>query len=109
MIDLIMADAARHHRLFDEWRHAIQADAELREVEPQVPHLSRSADPEKVKSAVRRFRKLEEADAKDLDRLKKSLKTVKDTTVWNLLVDLMELDTKKHQLILRFLEDHPGD
>jgi rubrerythrin len=109
LLNLIMEDEARHHRLFDEWRNAIQGDAELREVEPQVPHLSRSADPEKVKSAARRFRKLEEADAKDLERLKKSLKTVKNTTVWNLLVDVMELDTKKHQLILRFLEDHPGD
>ena len=56
-----------HHPAFStKWRNAIQADAELREVEPQVPHLSRSADPEKVKSAVRRFRKLEEADAEGL-------------------------------------------
>ena len=46
---------------------------------------------------------------RSLERLKKSLKTVKSTTVWNLLVDLMELDTKKHQLILRFLEAHPGN
>jgi rubrerythrin len=109
LLNLIMEDEARHHRLFDEWRNAIQSDAELREVEPQVPHLSTSADPDKVKSAVRRFRKLEEGDEKDLERLKKSLKTVKSTTVWNLLVDVMELDTKKHQLILRFLEAHPGD
>jgi len=62
-----------------------------------------------VRSAARQFRKLEEPDEKDLERLKKSLKTVKNTTVWNLLVDVMELDTKKHQLILRFLEAHPGD
>ncbi len=109
LLNLIMEDEARHHRLFDEWRNAIQSDAELREVAPQVPHLTKSTDPEKVKSAARRFRKLEEGDEKDLERLKKSLKTVKSTTVWNLLVDLMELDTKKHQLILRFLEQHPGD
>ena len=34
---------------------------------------------------------------------------MKHTTIWNLLVDMMALDTKKHQLILQFLENHPGD
>jgi rubrerythrin len=108
LLRLIMEDEARHHRLFAEWCNAIQSDAELREVAPQIPRLSTSADPASVKAAARKFRKIEEADAKELEGLKRSLKTVKDTTVWDLLVDVMELDTKKHQLILKFIERHPG-
>jgi len=109
LLKLIMEDEARHHRLFDEWRNALQSNAEFREVEPQVPHMSRSKQSEIVREAAREFLEVERADERDLHRLQKSLKTVKDTTIWSLLVDMMELDTKKHQLILDFLEKHPGD
>ena len=109
LVKLIMEDEARHHRLFDEWRNALQSNAELREVEPQVPHMTRSKKAEAVRDAAREFLEVERADERDLHRLQKSLKTVKDTTIWSLLVDMMELDTKKHQLILEFLEKHPGE
>ena len=109
LLKLIMEDEARHHRLFDEWRNALQSNAEFREVEPQVPHLSRSKEAETVREAAREFLEVERADDRDLHRLQKSLKTVKDTTIWSLLVDMMECDTKKHQLILEFLEKHPGE
>jgi rubrerythrin len=109
LVKLIMEDEARHHRLFDEWRNALQSNAELREVEPQVPHMSRSKKAEAVRACAREFLEVERADERDLHRLQKSLKTVKDTTIWSLLVDMMELDTKKHQLILEFLHKHPGE
>ena len=109
LLKLIMEDEARHHRLFDEWRNALQSNAEFREVEPQVPHMTRSKQSETVRESAREFLEVERADERDLHRLQKSLKTVKDTTIWSLLVDMMELDTKKHQLILEFLEKHPGD
>ena len=108
LLKLIMEDEARHHRLFDEWRNALQSNAEFRAVEPQVPHITRSAGAERVRSAAREFLEVERADERDLHHLQKSLKDVKDTTIWSLLVDMMELDTRKHQLILQFLEKHPG-
>ncbi len=103
-----MEDEARHHRLFDEWRNALQSDAEFRAVEPQVPHITRSPEAERVEIAAREFLEVERADERELHHLQKSLKDVKDTTIWNLLVDMMELDTRKHQLILQFLQKHPG-
>jgi rubrerythrin len=109
LLKLIMEDEARHHRLFEEWRNALQSNAELREVPPQVPHLTRSAEAERVKTAARELIEVERADERDLHHLQRSLKDVKHTTIWNLLVEMMALDTKKHQLILQFLEDHPGD
>ncbi len=108
LLKLIMEDEARHHRLFDEWRNALQSNAEFREVEPQVPHMSTSREAENVRAAAREFLEVERADERDLHHLQKTLKDVKDTTIWNLLVEMMELDTKKHQLILEFLEKHPG-
>ncbi len=108
LLRLIMEDEARHHRLFEEWRNALQSNAEFRDVEPRVPHMRGSADPEAVRTAAREFLEVERADERDLHHLQKSLKTVKDTTIWSLLVDMMELDTRKHQLILEFLEKHPG-
>ena len=71
--------------------------------------MSGSKKAEAVRAAAREFLEVERADERDLHRLQKSLKTVKDTTIWSLLVDMMELDTKKHQLILEFLQKHPGE
>jgi bacterioferritin (cytochrome b1) len=48
----------------------------------------------------------EKADAKELDRLRKELRDVKDTTLWGLLVDIMQRDTEKHIAILRFVQQH---
>ncbi|HMK11219.1 MAG TPA: hypothetical protein VK461_06540 [Acidimicrobiales bacterium] len=108
LLKMIMEDEARHHRLFAEWRNALQSNAEFREVEPQVPHMSRSTDAELVRTAAKEFLEVERADERDLHHLQKTLKDVKDTTIWELLVEIMELDTKKHQRILEFLEKHPG-
>ncbi len=108
LLKLIMEDEARHHRLFDEWRNALRSNAEFREVEPQVPHMTRSPEAENVRAAAREFLEVERDDERDLRHLQRSLKDVKETTIWSLLVDIMELDTRKHQLILEFLEKHPG-
>jgi hypothetical protein len=108
LLRLIMEDEARHHRLFDEWRNALRSNAEFREVEPRVPHLRRSPIADQVRTAAAEFLEVERADERELHHLQKALKDVKETTVWSLLVDMMELDTKKHQLILQFLEKHPG-
>ena len=44
----------------------------------------------------------EEEDVKELKRLQRELREVKDTSLWSLLVDLMERDTQKHIAILKF-------
>ena len=48
----------------------------------------------------------EKRDADELHRLAKELRDVKDTTVWQLLVRLMEMDTAKHIEILKFVRKH---
>jgi hypothetical protein len=48
----------------------------------------------------------EERDADDLGRLAKELREVKDTTMWHLIIRLMEMDTAKHLEILNFVRKH---
>jgi rubrerythrin len=108
LLKMIIDDEIRHHRLFGEWCNALRGDAEFRLVEPSVPDLEATTDEDEVLTCVKRFLAIEEADTKDLARLKKQLRDVKDTTLWNLLVEVMELDTQKHRKILEFLAHHPG-
>jgi rubrerythrin len=108
LLRLVMEDERRHHRLFDEWCNALRANAEMHEVEPQVPYLAKTDRPDDVLASVRTFLAAERADEKDLARLKKLVKDVRNTTLWNVLLDVMELDTRKHITLLEFIERHPG-
>ncbi len=51
----------------------------------------------------------ERADEKELRRLSARLATLKDDTMWQLLVRLMEMDTDKHIAILEFVRRHARD
>jgi hypothetical protein len=48
----------------------------------------------------------EEADEKELERLQKELRDVSGTTLWGLLVELMQRDTDKHIAVLKFVKKH---
>jgi hypothetical protein len=48
----------------------------------------------------------ERADLKELKELQKDIRDLRDTTLWSLLVDLMQRDTDKHIAILRFVQTH---
>ena len=103
-----MEDERRHHRLFGEWRNALRASAEMRQVPPQVPYLAKTNQPDDVVATVRTFLGAERADAKDLRRLRKMVKDVREHTLWDVLLDVMELDTRKHIALLEFIERHPS-
>jgi hypothetical protein len=47
----------------------------------------------------------ERADAKELKQLAKKLKDMRETTLWGLLLELMQDDTSKHIKILQFIRD----
>jgi hypothetical protein len=108
VLGLIVEDEQRHHRLFEEWCNALRSDAEFRSIEPKVPTLDADLDPAEVKAAVERFLEVERADRKELDRLRKLVRGQRDTSLWDVLLEVMELDTQKHIALLRFLEHHPG-
>jgi hypothetical protein len=107
LVALIVEDEERHHRVFGELASALQADVELRPDQPAVPRLDGwGPDTARVLEPTDRLLERERADGRELHRLSGQLKSVKDTTMWQLLVRLMEIDTAKHVEILEFVKRH---
>ena len=103
LVNLILEDEHRHHRLLAELSNAMAWGVSAEPPVDTVPHLSRVLDGALLKQTTR-LRKSEQADYRALKRLRRRLRPFADTTLWVLIVDLMLLDTKKHATILRFLE-----
>jgi len=104
LVDMIVEDEARHHQTFRELTNRLRSDIDFRDYEPKVPYLQRStADKQALIEATERFLAFERDDEKSLRKLQKELRPYRDTTLFSLLVELMELDTKKHIAILEFV------
>jgi len=107
LASLIIEDEMRHHRVLRELAAALKTDAELRSDPPVVPRLdSWGPDAAQIVGLSADLLERERSDAKDMHRLAGQLKDVKDTTIWQLLVRLMEMDTAKHIEILEFVRRH---
>ena len=75
--------------------------------DPVIPNLDfHRADLPSLRSGTKKLLDREEEDVVELKHLQRQLHDVKDTTLWGLLVDLMQRDTAKHIAILRFIQDH---
>lgn len=104
LTSLIVEDEARHHRLFRELAESLRMDAELRPGEPPVPRLGGwGPDPHRVAEISDRLARHEEMDLEVLRSIRKEMSDIRDTTMWALLVKIMELDTMKHTEILNFV------
>jgi hypothetical protein len=109
LIGLILDDELRHHRTFRDLANAVRGAIEWREIEPRVPdrgYLPLSSD---LLDRTKRFIAVEEEDLRQLGTLRRQLQPVHKTTLWPLLVELMELDTKKHLRILEFIAERCKD
>lgn len=107
LVSLIGEDEARHHKLFRDLASALRTDAELGGEEPTVPRLNGwGPDPGRVVDVSERLIELERSDLKELRRLERELDDVKDTTLWSLIVRIMQADTEKHIAILDFVRRH---
>jgi bacterioferritin (cytochrome b1) len=103
LMELIAEDEVRHHRVFEEMVHAIQGSMRWEHIEPKVPERGTRPVPEAIRTLIDRFLAAEREDRKHLKELRRQLAPVATTTLWPLLVQLMELDTEKHILILESL------
>lgn len=101
---LIVDDEVRHHRIFEQLASSIRAEAELRQAADGVPHIPLTRpDPTALLEATERLLAMEHEDRKALKELRRSLRPVASTTLWALLVETMELDTRKHIAMLRYI------
>jgi hypothetical protein len=104
---LILDDERRHHQLFNDLAESIRQLSELRvEDEPIPPLEGLRHDREQIREITDRLLAAEREDGAELKALAKEFKDVRDTTLWGLLVDLMQADTDKHIKILSFIRDH---
>ncbi len=110
LVDLLVEDEARHHRLFNQIVESLETEALLSGEDPPIPYLDFNGDDtyDAVVALTERLLRREQEDSKELKRLQRELREVEDTTMWTLLVELMEQDTKKHISILRFARKHAG-
>jgi hypothetical protein len=107
LASLIVEDEIRHHRIFEQLASALRTDAELSSEQPAIPRLDHwGPDPAHVVELSERLIERERTDAKSLHRLGREMKDVRDTTMWGLLIKLMEMDTEKHVEILEFVRKH---
>jgi hypothetical protein len=106
LLDLIIQDELRHHRVYEEWAETFRSFASFVEPPDGVPNLVQEAEPERLIAALEKLLALEKEDAKQLKDLEKRFKDFRRTTVWPLLAELMAIDTEKHIRILEFLLHH---
>jgi hypothetical protein len=107
LINMILDDERRHHRLLAEMANAIAWSDIKANPEPSTPALTGGLTAS-LSDLIAQLLRFERKDAHELKRLRKRLRPFSATTMWALLVDLMILDTKKHTTILRFLKRQQG-
>jgi rubrerythrin len=107
LVDLIIDEEVRHHKRFQELASALRTDAEMRREQPAIPRMDwYRLDPKVITGLTEELISQEREDADELRRLRRQLRDVEDTTLWVLLVRLMEADTAKHLDILKFIREH---
>ncbi len=107
LVDILATDERRHHQWFADLALALKGDVELAGGDPVVPRLDLHLhDRRRTERVIEGLLQAEEHDRHELKKLRKQLRDVEDTTLWALLVDLMQLDTEKHIMMLRFAKDH---
>jgi rubrerythrin len=109
LVTLILEDERRHHRMFQELANSVVGEANLARIHPSVPDVALAHDAKALREATTRYLRHEEQDQRELRRLRKALKPVRESTLWDLLIALAELDTRKHRLILTFLRDRAAE
>lgn len=107
LVNLLVEDERRHHRLFDELANSLEATASPGHGEPEIPSLDfHKAERDEVLNHARRLLANEDEDLGELKDLRKELRDFKHTSLWDLIVELMERDTEKHIAILKFVTKH---
>jgi len=106
LLRLVVEDEQRHHRIIGEIATAIGEGIVWRNDADTVPNMPQGKPLPNLEEVTKRFLAAERADRKQLRTLRKELRPFRDTTMWSLLVEVMELDTAKHIRLLTFIRDH---
>ncbi len=104
LIRMIMDDERRHHAVFERLANTVRSVVELEPSAAGVPDIPLRRDGSRaLRRATEQLLRFEREDARRLRKLRHALRPVDETTIWPLLVETMELDTRKHILILKHI------
>lgn len=104
---LILDDERRHHGLLRELAETIRTSAELSGAPTPIPDLDLDAgDRDEILELTERFLEAEQNDQRELAKMEKLLKDMRDTTLWHFVLRLIEMDNAKHRAILEFIRTH---
>lgn len=107
VVKLLIDDERHHHLLFQQLAESLKHDAEFHSGDPAIPRLDFTAiNGPAVRDLTDELIDREHADLDELKKLQKDIRDLKDTTLWSLLVDLMQRDTEKHIAMLHFVQTH---
>ncbi|MHB1504199.1 MAG: hypothetical protein ACYCTL_08775 [Acidimicrobiales bacterium] len=107
LVNLLVEDERRHHRLFAELAASLQNLVERSHASPAVPAIDfHRCDYSAVRALTEMLLQQEEEDARELQALHRELINVRDIALWDLLVEIMQRDTDKHIAVLRFIAMH---
>jgi hypothetical protein len=105
LVQLILDDEYRHHQMFAEMANALRSFLWEVPVRPSLPSMPVHSDPDLL-AETKRLLAFEKHDAKELRKLRKTLKHSPSSSLDPLMVELMLHDTAKHIAILEFIEAH---
>src|ERR1019366_8617193 len=107
LVRLILEDEERHHRVLEDLANTIAWGWVKGTPEQVVPHFAtKSGGDETLRSETQALLGHELRDRTQLRRLRWRLRTHGEVAMWELLIDLMRLDTDKHIRILRAILSH---
>lgn len=104
LVQLILEDEERHHRLFAELANALRSVIWEVPVEPAMPATGPQRNTE-LHDATRRLLEFEREDARELRALRTRLRHTNLPPMYELAVNMMLHDTDKHIDMLRFVAD----
>jgi hypothetical protein len=106
-IRMVLADEERHHRWFSDLASSLQAEVAVAKTAPVIPWLDLDlVDRSAVGHVLERMIDSERHDAHELKRLSAQWHDAEGTTLWGLLIEVMQRDTDKHIEMLRWLHKH---
>jgi rubrerythrin len=104
LIELIVEDERRHHRVLAKLANTIRAQATFEDTEPRLPYFDVHRERDKgVLDATRRFLAVERKDRAHLRDLAKTVEAC-GGEVDAFVVDLIRMDTERHIAILKFIQ-----
>lgn len=103
---LILEEEKRHHQVLADLAKTVRRSAELSRDPGPIPYLDLYKDRDSILAATDLLLEVEKKDRKELKRLAKELEDFEHTTLWSLMVKLMQADNDKHRMILKFVRKH---